>query len=130
MAGVGWIALNDELVADARGLEARGESAQLRLIVDVQRDGVGVVGEWSGDGAAGSVDELSGLCAERQVGADDAVVRQVGAGLVNASSRAATLARCLILVNIIVLGVRRPAFAVGHTSLTMTRWIWASACPL
>jgi hypothetical protein len=87
LADVRRIILDDELMADVGRSKASGERAQLRLIAGLERDGVGALWEIPATSrVSGSVDELSSLGADREVSADDAVVRQIRGAVVNAPS--------------------------------------------
>lgn len=108
LSGVRLIDLDNQSVLDSRGRESRGERAQLRFVVDVQRYGVGAFGYGILNRLAGSVDELGGLRTERKVGANDAVVRLVGGGFSNASW-SCTRRWCLGLRDGVELEYRRRA---------------------
>lgn len=71
------IFLNDEFVGDLALGESSSKRAKICFIARVERNSIGACGMLLDDRLAGSVDELSGLGAERKVGSDDAVVRQI-----------------------------------------------------
>jgi len=76
LPGVRRVFFDDQYVIDVRGCETRIEPAQLRFVADVQRDCVRAWREISVSRVAGSVNQLGGLRAEGEIGANDAVVRQ------------------------------------------------------
>lgn len=70
--------LDRNSVPDVTKGEAQRERPELGFISNVQCDGIRARRDRVFDGFARCVDELGGLYAEGKVGADDAVVRQVG----------------------------------------------------
>lgn len=74
---IGFIALHDDVVGNVGGRQPIRESPQAYLVGDMQRDGVGAIWERRLCGITGSVNKLGGLDAEGDVGADDAIVRQI-----------------------------------------------------
>lgn len=108
------------------GAETIVELAQGGLICDLERNGIGIFGEIAGRTETRGVDQICGLYAEREVGADDAVVGEIRRLTVNvtwSSRRRVAVARFGLFASAIYAFRFRCQVPVGsRLCFTSTPW--------